>query len=783
MTQILEGHFSDQLKGKYLTYAMSTIMARALPDVRDGLKPVHRRLLYAMHLLRLDPDKGYKKCARVVGDVIGKYHPHGDQSVYDAMVRLAQDFSVRYPLVDGQGNFGSIDGDGAAAMRYTEARLTEVARWMMKDLDSGTVDFHLTYDESEEEPDVMPASFPNLLANGSSGIAVGLSTNIPPHNVSELCTALVALLKTPTMRDETLLNHIQGPDFPTGGVLTETPEAIQAAYANGKGSFRLRARWETEDLSRGQYQIVVTELPYQVNKAKLVEKIADLMHQKKLPWLGDVRDESAEDIRLVLEPKSKNIEASALMEALFKLTELETRFNLNMYVIHNGKPACLPLKEVLQAFLDHRREVLVRKSTWRLGKIADRLHILDAYLIVYLNIDEVIEIIKNNDQPAPIMMAKFGIDEIQANAILDMRLRRLRKLEEMEIRTEYDGLKAEQAELQAILESDEKQTDFLVGEMKDIKKHFGDARRTSIDQAAPAEVVSLEAMVEKEPITALLSQEGWIRAMKGHLAEDDTPKYKEGDEEAFRLLCQTTDTLTVLTDMGKSYTVQASELPPGRGFGEPLKLMIDMAQEEKVMALFLNTAPKYLLASSVGQGFVAESATLISQTKSGKQVMNVGKGDALSFCIPVAGSHTIVGTIGETGKLLVFPLDDVPTLARGKGVRLMQLKNQRLTALTVGDGQNGIGLISDTGKRQQVFAGNDLLPWVGKRAQVGKNLPLGFKGGAAFFTPEEGEAKPQDDNSNRLDELLAEITKPKDTPPDTEEDRQKQMDLLLSEDD
>ena len=792
MTTLIQGQFNDELKSRYLTYALSTIMSRALPDVRDGLKPVHRRLLYSMQLLRLDPSKGHKKCARVVGDVIGKYHPHGDQSVYDAMVRLAQEFSVRYPLVDGQGNFGSIDGDGAAAMRYTEARLTKVASCIMRDMDAGTVDYQDNYDESESEPIVMPGAFPNLLANGSSGIAVGLSTSIPPHNATELCAALMALLKTPSTRDETILNHIKGPDFPGGGVLIETKEAMSAAYASGKGSFRLRARWETEDMGRGGYQIVVTEMPYQVQKSKLVEKIADLMYQKKLPWLADVRDESAEEIRLVLEPKSRNVDANALMAAMFRLTDLEIRVSLNMHVItKSGRPALMSLKEALQAFLDHRREVLVRKSKWRLAKIAERLHILDAYKVVYLNLDEVIEIIKENDHPAPILMERFKIDDIQANAILDMRLRRLRKLEEMEIKTEYDGLVDEQSELQSILGSEDRQTEVLLEEVKDVKKEFGDARRTTVDHDEPAEVIPLEAQVEKEPVTVLLSAQGWIRGMKGHMDADAEAKYKEGDEEAFRVLCQSVDTLSFLTSQGRAFAISAAKLPAGRGFGEPLTLMVELQADEKIIELLnVEKGDKFLLASQKGLGFVVDGAGLQAQTKSGKQIMNCAKGDSLTFCRKVVGTQ--VAAIGATERMLTFPIDEVPELGRGKGVKLAALKGLDLVDICVFHEETGFGLINETGKRNQVFADYSL--WAGKRAQVGKVLPHGFKNGAQFFVPDEPEGsekkvekepvkteeKPEE-KKERVEELVAAITAPEKEISD--EERQEQFDLLLGDDD
>ena len=730
--QIIEGNFADELKSRYLTYAMSTIMSRALPDVRDGLKPVHRRVLYAMRMMKLDPEKGYKKSARVVGDVIGKYHPHGDASVYDAMVRLSQNFSLRYPMVDGQGNFGSVDGDGPAAMRYTEAKLTSVAAWIMKDLENGTVDFQDNYDESESEPMVMPGCFPNLLANGGSGIAVGLSTSIPPHNVTELCAGLVALLKTPTMRDETMLNYVKGPDFPLGGVLVEKAESIAAAYATGRGSFRLRAKWEKVDLGKGQYEIVVTEIPYQVQKGRLIEKIADLINSRKTPWLTDVRDESDENIRVVLEPKNRNVDAQALMESLFRLSDLETKVSLNMNVITSyGTPACLSLKDAMQQFLEHRRVVLIRKSKWRSKKIQDRLHILDAYRVVYLNINEVIEIIKNNDQPLPIMMERFGIDEIQGNAILDMRLRRLRKLEEMEIGREYDELSKELFQLQDILASEETQTQTLIEEMKAIKKEFGDDRRTVLADAPVVSDIPMEAQVEKEPITVLLSKQGWVKALKGHMEAGQEARYKEGDAEAFRVPCQTVDQLCVLGSSGKVFTVSASKLPTGRGFGEPLRLQIDMQAEETIQAFFLPEAKNYLVATKKGYGFILEHDKMMSQTRSGKQILNLAKGDEAQFCVPAVGN--MVAVASAENRVLTFALSEMPVMTRGKGVRLMNLKGHNMEDICVFSSGSGLGFTNGVVKDRVV---TDLATWHGKRTQVGKVAPHGFQKEIGFFVPE-----------------------------------------------
>ncbi|MFT7433908.1 MAG: topoisomerase-4 subunit A [Alphaproteobacteria bacterium] len=729
---LLKGEFNNELSSRYLTYAMSTIMSRALPDVRDGLKPVHRRVLYAMRMMKLDPEKGYKKSARVVGDVIGKYHPHGDQSVYDAMVRLSQEFSLRYPLVDGQGNFGSIDGDSAAAMRYTEAKLTKVAAWIMKDLENGTVDFQDNYDESDSEPVVMPSCFPNLLANGGSGIAVGMSTSIPPHNVGELCGAMSALLKNPETRDATLLNYIKGPDFPLGGICVESPESMADAYLTGKGGFRLRSKWEKEEFDRGQYQIVITEIPYQVQKSRLIEKLADLIHLKKVAWLVDVRDESDENIRVVLEPKNRNVDAHQLMEHLFKLTDLETRVSLNMNVITGaGEPRLLSLKEVLVEFLEHRRVVLLRKSKWRSEKIKARLHILGAYRVVYLNIDEVIEIIKTSDHPAPVMMERFNIDEIQANAILDMRLRRLRKLEEMEIQREHDELSIELAYLAEILASEAKQTQVLMDEVTAIKKEFADARRTVIASAPVAEIIPLEAMVDKEPMTVVLSDKGWIRALKGHMSDDQEVKYKEGDEETFRVKCTSIDSLCVMSSGGKVFTLGVNKLPAGRGFGEPLQLMVDLQPDDKIVAMFTPTAERYIVAGKGGYGFIIKADGLKSQTKSGKQILNLSaKADSAAFCIPVTGN--LVAAVSSSKRLLVFPVIEISKMNRGKGVRLMKLRNEALDSIVVFDNRAGLGLSG--GAKDRVV--DDIDRWFGHRAQVGKLPPHGFTKEVSLFTPE-----------------------------------------------
>jgi topoisomerase-4 subunit A len=602
--KILDTDLGEAISERYLSYALSTIMSRSLPDVRDGMKPVQRRLLYAMRQLKLDPETGFKKCARVVGEVIGKYHPHGDQSVYDAMVRLAQDFAVRYPLVDGQGNFGNIDGDNAAAMRYTEARLTDVAAALLDGIDEDTVDFQETYDGEEREPVVLPAAFPNLLANGATGIAVGMATSIPPHNVSELCDGLLYLIRHPNATIAQLVNRIPGPDFPTGGTIVEPRAQIEQAYETGRGSFRLRARWNVEETGRGQYQIVVTEIPFQVQKSKLVEKIADLISDKKLPILQDVRDESSDDVRLVLEPKSRSVDPNVLMESLFKLTELEVRISLNLNVLDkNHVPRVMSLKEALQAYLDHQLEVLLRRSRFRLGKIDHRLEVLGGYLVAYLNLDEVIRIIREEDEPKAVMMRRFKLTDVQAEAILNMRLRALRRLEEMEIRGEYEALSVEKANLEALLADEKKQWARVADDIAAVKERFGaktklGRRRTDFAEAPVADIVPLEAMIEREPITVICSEKGWIRAMKGHQEQNGEVKYKEGDQGRFWIHAQTTDKLLLFASNGRFYTLGADKLPGGRGHGEPVRLMIDLANDEDIVALFVYQPESRLLVAS-----------------------------------------------------------------------------------------------------------------------------------------------------------------------------------------
>lgn len=720
--------FSEALGDRYFAYALSTITSRSLPDVRDGLKPVHRRLLYAMLQLRLDPSSGFKKCARVVGDVIGKYHPHGDVAVYDAMVRLAQEFSVRYPLVEGQGNFGSIDGDNAAAMRYTESRLTEIALALLEDINMDTVDFKDTYDGSESEPAVLPAAFPNLLANGAEGIAVGMATSIPPHNAGEICDALLHLIKSPNAQIGKLTSLIKGPDFPTGGIIVDSPEAITSAYETGKGSFRVRAKWEKEDLGHGIYQIIITEIPYQVQKSKLIEKMADAFKAKKLALLGNIRDESAEDIRIVLEPKSRTVDPDMLMRSLFKTTDLEVRAQLNMNVLDaKNAPRVMNLREVLQSFLDHRHEVLVRKTKFRLGKIEHRLEILDGLLIAYVNIDEVIKIIRNEDHPKQIMMKKWKLSDIQADAILNMRLRQLRKLEEMEIKNEHAELSIEKKELNALLKNEDKRWERISEQIKEIKEKFGQKtelgkRRTQFLEAAEDDdIVSIEAFVEKEAITIICSEKGWIRALKGHQVDEKDLKYKEGDKARFILKGHTTDKLILFATDGRFYTLGCDKLPGGKGDGDPIRVRIDLDQEEEICEMHVHKPGlKLIVASSEGKGFVVPEDSVIAQTKSGKQVLNLPKGSKAVACDKVEGDH--VAVIGTNRKLLIFPLAEIPEMKKGQGVRLQKYKEAKLSDVKTFNMEEG--LCWRLGGRTRLE--EDLSAWLGKRAASGKLPPTGF---------------------------------------------------------
>jgi topoisomerase-4 subunit A len=748
---------------RYLQYALSTIMHRALPDARDGLKPVHRRILYAMRELRLSSTGGFRKSAKISGDVMGNYHPHGDAAIYDAMARLAQDFNVRYPLVDGQGNFGNIDGDNPAASRYTEARMTAFAEALLDGLNENAVDYRDNYDGTLQEPVVLPASYPNLLANGSSGIAVGMATNIPPHNLEELINGCLHLIKAPNARDETLLEHIPGPDFPTGGLIVEPRENILQAYTTGRGAFRLRSKYEVEDLGRGQWQIVVTEIPYQVQKSKLIEKIAELIQTKKIPILADVRDESTDDIRLILEPRSKNVDPDVLMGMMFRNSDLETRFSMNLNVLIDGMtPKVCSLKEVLRAFLDHRRDVLVRRSRHRLEKIDHRLEVLEGFIIAFLNLDRVIDIIRYDDDPkTALMFEDWGrehvratsetdyvgpvktseepsLTEVQAEAILNMRLRSLRRLEELELKAERDALMLERAEIEDLLDSDDLQWKRIADELRETRKTFGKstkigARRTQFAEAVEFEEVPLEAMIEREPITVVCSQMGWIRAMTGHIDLGRELKFKDGDGPRFIFHAETTDKLLVFGSNGRFYTLGASNLPGGRGMGEPLRLMVDLPNEAQIVDLFLHDpARKLLVASSAGDGFMVPEQDVVAQTRSGKQVLNVKDDTRAVICKPVTGDH--VAIVSQNGKFLVFPTAELPEMGRGKGVRLQKYNMARgkqgaleldggLADLTTFQWEDGLSWEMGGGKTRTE---PDMSEWLGKRAGVGKRPPYGF---------------------------------------------------------
>ncbi len=722
----------DALSERYLAYAMSTIMSRSLPDVRDGLKPVHRRLIYAMHQLRLDPTAGFKKCARIVGDVMGKYHPHGDASIYDAMVRLAQDFAVRYPLVEGQGNFGNIDGDNAAAMRYTEARLTEVARALLAGIDDDAVDFRPTYDGEESEPLVLPGGFPNLLANGAAGIAVGMATSIPPHNAGEVCAAAIHLVRHPDATTADLLAHMPGPDFPTGGLLIEERAALLAAYETGRGGFRIRAKWAVEKAKHGMWSVVITEIPYSVQKARLIEQIAQLLEDKKLPLLGDVRDESTENVRLVLEPKTRGVEADVLMATMFRATALESRFPLNMNVLTADRtPMVLGLRAVLRQWLDHRQEVLVRRSRHRLATIEKRLEILDGFLSVFLNLDEVIRIIRYEDEPKTSLMTTFTLSDMQAEAILNMRLRSLRKLEEMEIRKEHKALSRERKELQGLLKDVGQRWEKIISELEETRKKFGDGplgdRRTELGDV-PAEIeVNNEAFVEREPITVILSEKGWIRAVKGHLADGEAQKFKEGDKLRWLLPCQTTDRICLFATNGRAYTLKAADLPRGRGDGQPVRLLAELSNEDDISSVFIwREGFRYLVAGNSGRGFVVKSEDMLAETRKGKTVLNLKPGEEAAFCVRVDGDH--VAAIGDNKKLLVFPLDQVPEMARGSGVMLQKYKDGGLKDLKVF--RMADGLTWKLGEKTRTET--DLRDWLGERAQAGRMPPNGFPKSGKF---------------------------------------------------
>ena len=731
--EIRDVDFADALGERYLSYALSTIVARSLPDVRDGLKPVHRRILHAMDQLRLDPASGYKKCARVVGDVIGKYHPHGEIAVYEALVRLAQDFSQRYPLVDGQGNFGNIDGDNAAAMRYTESRLSGVAQAMLDGLDEDSVDFRATYDGEDHEPVVLPARFPNLLANGSAGIAVGMATSIPPHNVGELCSALLHMIEHPACSTADLVRHVTGPDFPTGGVLVEPPEGIAEAYATGRGSFRLRARWLKEPLAHGLYQIVVTEIPYQVPKGRLVEKIAALLEEKKLPLLADIRDESTEEVRLILEPKTRNVDAEILMEQLFRLTELEVRVPLNLNVID---PSCVPrvmnLKEALQAFLDHRRDVLLRRSRHRLAAVGRRMEVLRGFVIVYVNLDEVIRIIRETDDPKAEMMARWDLSDAQVEAILNMRLRTLRRLDEIAIQKELEGLAAEAATLDALIASDRRQWRALAKEVAQTQAEFGGdtalgRRRTLIGDAPEPVEIPAAALVEREPVTVLCSQKGWIRAVKGHGVAAEQ-KYKEGDGPRFTVTAETTDRLVIFGSNGRFYAIPIDRLPGGRGQGEPLRLMIDLPNEHDVVTLFAHRPGlRLLVAADDGRGFIVEGEEALAQTRTGKQVLTPASGARAALCVPAEGDA--VAFVGDNRRMLVVDLADIPEMARGRGVILQRYRSGGLADARMFRLAEGLSWRQGENRTRTEA---DLTQWRGARGAAGHAVPQGFPRSGKF---------------------------------------------------
>ncbi len=727
--QLLKTQFSAALSERYLAYALSTITSRSLPDVRDGLKPVHRRLLFAMRQLKLDPDQGFKKSARVVGDVMGKFHPHGDAAIYDAMVRLAQDFAMRYQLVDGQGNFGNIDGDNAAAMRYTEARMTNVAKLLLDGIDEDAVDFRATYDGEAEEPVLLPGGFPNLLANGAQGIAVGMATAIPPHNVVELADAALHLIKYPNASVDTLLNYVKGPDLPTGGILVEPSEQIRQAYTTGRGGFRLRARWNVEKDKGGAWQIVITEIPYQIQKSRLIEKMAEMLQAKKLPVLADIRDESAEDIRVVLEPKSRRLDPKAVMESLFKFTELETRVSLNLNVLDsNGRPSVLSLKEAITEWLLHLRSVLIRRSKYRLGKIERRLEILEGYLVVFLNLDEVIAIIRETDHPRNELMVRFSLSDLQANAILDMRLRSLRRLEEEALRTERDSLLAERKNLKNLLRDEEEQWQAVSAQIKSMRADFlkTDQRRTTLSDAPTVDIDVTELLIEKEAITVICSEKGWVRAMKGHLDLNAQFKFKDGDGPSFALHAETTDKLLVFAENGRFYTLGCDKLPKGRGFGEPLSLMIDVPVDVSLVNIIKVGKGKLLVASDKGHGLIVDMDSALAQTRSGKQVLNLPLGARAVACCPAVGDHAAV--VGQNRRLLIFPLNEIPEMTRGKGVILQRYKDGTLADVKTFSLADGLSW--NMGERTRTET--DLLAWQGRRGSTGRMPPIGFPRPARF---------------------------------------------------
>lgn len=733
--EIINKPFSDLLSEKYLSYALSTIMSRSLPDVRDGLKPVHRRILYAMLQLKLDPKSGFKKCARVVGDVVGKYHPHGDVAVYDTLARLAQNFTLRYPLIHGQGNFGSIDGDNPAAMRYTESKLTEIAQFLLKDIDKETVDFKSTYDGLESEPLVLPASFPNLLANGAEGIAVGMATSIPPHNIEELCTSLLKLIKNRDIKIEDLITDIIGPDFPTGGILFENNETILSAYKSGRGSLRIRAKWEKEMLKFDAYQIAITEIPYQIQKSKLIEKIAELYKDKKLALLGNVRDESAEDIRIILEPKNRFVDPEMLMESMFKLTDLETRFNLNMNALDKDSiPRIMNLKEVLLAFLDHREEVVLNRTKYELSQVNHRIEVLEGLLIAYLNLDEIINIIREEDDPKSIFINKFKLTDIQAESILNIRLRSLRKLEEIEIKKEYDSLLSRKKDLEEILQENTKRWQIIADEIKEVQKRFGKntaigKRRTTVAKNVHiAEIISIEAFIEKEPITVIYSEKGWIKTVSGHIESSESIKFKEDDNCKFIIPTYTTEKIILFSKSGRFFTINSDKLPRGKGFGSSIRLIVDLDANDDILTIIPYKADiKLLLASSSGKGMLVNIDDTISKITTGKQIFNLKDNETAICCLEVDGDY--IATIGSNRKLLVFAITDMPLVKRGQGVILQKYKEAKLSDIKIFNKNHGL----EWQKGKNIIIEKDITSWLGKRGNIGKIPPLGFPKNNKFF--------------------------------------------------